>query len=132
VDTLRGARHVRLCIAALVAALLVVPPLVSAFDGYGGPACLSLRINRAFAASSVAKGKAKPLSHDSAAQSAGVYEKQALPRIIARAAAPEESILESPADRSPETRPGPPHALLAWTLTPRRRRGGASPPICSS
>jgi|SRR5712692_598 len=102
----------RLCIAALVAALVVVPPLVSALDGGGGPACSSIRLNRGFAAS-VAKIKLKPLPHDVTAHSVAVDEEQRLSRIIVSAAVLDESSLSSPAHRSPETRRGPPNALLA-------------------
>jgi hypothetical protein len=98
--------------AALVAVLVVVPPLVSAFDGGGGPACSSIRLNRGFAAS-VAKIKLKPLPHDLTGHFVAAEEDQRLLRIIARAAVLDESRIDSPAHRSPETRRGPPNALLA-------------------
>jgi hypothetical protein len=100
-----------LCGAAVVALLVVVPPLLSAFDGGGGPACWSIRLNRGSAAS-IAKTRVEPLPHSVTAWTSAAEEGQRLSRIVARAAVPDASI-DSPADRSPETRRGPPNARLA-------------------
>ena len=64
------ARHLRLCVA-LVAVLLVVPPLVSALDDGNGPVCSSIRLNRSVAAPA-ANLKLTPLSHAVTAQSVAV------------------------------------------------------------
>src|SRR5512141_2998235 len=102
----------RLCAAALVAVLLVVPPLVSALDGGGGPASWSIRLNRSGAASA-AHVKLKPRPYDVAVHALLVAEERRLSRIIAGAAVLVQSRPQAPADRSPETRRGPPNARLA-------------------
>ncbi len=106
------ARHLRPCVAALVVALVVVPPLVSALDGGSGPTCPSIRLNRVCPAP-VARIKFKPLPYDLTVQSVAFAEEQKLSRIIARTTALDDSSLESRPFRSPETRRGPPNALLA-------------------
>lgn len=104
-------RHVRLCIAALVAALFVVPPLVSTLDAVSGPTTSSIRLNRG-PVTPGAKGKSTRLLCDVAVHSVVVHDDQGRARIIARAAL-DESILDSPVDCSPQTRRGPPNARLA-------------------
>jgi hypothetical protein len=101
------AHHLPLCIATLVAVLLVVPPLVSALDGDGGQACSSVRLHRGFGAR-IAKIKLTLLSHDVATPSAVVDEAQKRSRVVSRSAALDESTLDSAAARPPETRRGPP------------------------
>jgi len=101
-------------VVALVAVLLAVAPLASALDGGGGPASVSIRVNRGFAAS-VAKVRLTPLLHDVTAYLRSVVagDEQRLSRIAARSATLDESSLDSPAERSSETRRGPPNARLA-------------------
>lgn len=105
------ARHVRLCIAALVAALFVVPPLLSTLDAVSGPTTSSIRLNRAPAAPG-AKGKSTRLICDVAVHSVVVHDEQGRARLVARAAL-DDLIPDSPVDRSPQTRRGPPNARLA-------------------
>lgn len=106
------AGFIALCGAALVAVLVVVPPLVSAFDGGGDPACSAIRLNRGCAAT-IAKTKVRPLPRAGTAWTSAAEEGPRLSRIVARAAELDESSIDSPAHRSPETRRGPPNALLA-------------------
>jgi len=98
------------CVAALIAVLVVAPLLAGVFDGGGGPACSSIRLNRGFV-TSVAKTKALPHPVSACASTADVG--QTLSRIVAGAAVLDESSIESPAHRSPETRRGPPNARPA-------------------
>lgn len=101
-------RHLRLC-AALVAAVLLVAPLVSALDGGSCPACSSTRVSRT-AATLGAKIRST-LSYDAISPSFARYEGQAASRLVARAAALDQSTFDSPA-RPPETRRGPPALLV--------------------
>ena len=99
-----------LCIATLIAALVTVPPLASAWDGgNSGPACS--RLHRGFATAAT-KTKLKSLHHVVFGDAGAAESGQRPSGIIAGAFALDESPLAPPAHRSPETRRGPPNRLF--------------------
>jgi hypothetical protein len=103
--------HGLACIAVLVAALVVVPALVRATQRLdGAPTPSSIRLNRGFAAP-VGKIRLAPL-HDITAQSVARAGESRLTG-SASVEALDDCIPDSPPERFPETRRGPPTAQLA-------------------
>src|SRR5690349_1632516 len=102
--TLTG-RALRFSIAALVGALLLVPPLVNGIDGDHAPACSSIGHARTHTAP--AKIKLKPLALDAGGRLAAAPVDRCA-RTWARLDAFDSSPRECDADRSPESRRGPP------------------------
>ena len=100
-------RHVRLCVALIVATLLVVPPLVRATQHFdNGSASSLLRLNRGFAAPET-KSQVLPPSHNAVVQALAVDEPP-VPPIARRVHAFDECLPDSPPDSPPDALRGPP------------------------